>query len=116
MELFNLTRKSKLPRIHSSDILPLAFAGLSVGAVMLSFSMLWLAVSFNRLASQKPPTLVQQVDGRTFTARAADAQYREPEVIRQVVSDWAVMTFTWGKLSGNIESSVHESIKLKSDK
>jgi len=112
MELFNLTRKSKLPRIHSSDILPLAFAGLSVGAVMLSFSMLWLAVSFNRLAGQKPPTLVQQVDGRTFTARAADAQYREPEVIRQVVSDWAVMTFTWGKLPGNTESPTDYGIKV----
>ncbi len=114
MELFNLTRKSKLPRIHSSDILPLAFAGLSVGAVMLSFSMLWLAVSFNRLAGQKPPTLVQQVDGRTFTARAADSQYREPEVIRQVVSDWAVMTFTWGKLPGNTGSPTDDGIKVTS--
>jgi hypothetical protein len=35
MELFNLTRKSKLPRIHSSDILPLAILCRVVGGGIL---------------------------------------------------------------------------------
>jgi hypothetical protein len=53
MELFNLTRKSKLPRIHSSDILPLAFAGLSVGAMMLSLLFLKEATSLSNSFTEK---------------------------------------------------------------
>lgn len=112
MELFKLTRKTKLPQVRSSDILPLAFAGLSIGAFLLSVAFLWLAASFARIANQEPPTLVQQVDGRTLTVRPADYRYRELEVIRQAVSDWAVMTFTWGQLPGETEQLVDEGVKV----
>ena len=112
MELLELNRKVKRPRIHSSDILPLAFAGLSVGVLVFALSLLWLSVSVSRLANQKPPTLVQQVDGRAFSVRPADYRHREPEVIRQVVSTWAVMTFTWGKLPGEGEQSVDEGVQV----
>lgn len=112
MELFKLTRKTKLPQVRSSDILPLAFAGLSVGAFLLAVAFLWLAASFARLANQEPPTLVQQIDGRTLTVRPADRLHREPEVIRQVVSDWAVMTFTWGQLPGETELPADIGVKV----
>ncbi len=116
MQISDLTRKSKLPKLHSSDILPLAFAGLSVGVLILSVAVFWLAISFSRLASQKPPTLVQQVDGRAFTVRPTDYQYREPEVIRRLVSDWAVMTFTWGKLPTEQKQSTDPGVKIAGNK
>jgi hypothetical protein len=101
MQISDLKRKSQRFKLDSTDILPLAFAALAVGVLMLAIATLWLAVSFSRLAGQKPPTLVQQVNGHAFTVRTADYRYREPEVLRRTVSDWAVMTFTWGKAPGS---------------
>ncbi|KAM3099292.1 hypothetical protein ACKFKF_15170 [Phormidesmis sp. 146-12] len=100
MQISDLKRKSQRFKLDSTDILPLAFAGLSIGVFILAIVTAWLAISFSKLANQKPPTLVQQVDGRAFTTRPAKYDYREPEVIRRTVSNWAVMTFTWGKLPG----------------
>ena len=113
MQFSDLTRRGRLPRLDSTDILPLAFAGLSAGVVILTISLLWLAVSFSKLANKPSPTLVQQVDGRAFTVRPADVHYREPEVIRRVVSDWAVMTFTWGSIPGKETETIDEGIKVK---
>ena len=116
MQFSHLLRKQKLPRIDSSDILPLAFAGLSTGILFLSIAFFWLAVSLSKVANQKPPTLVQQVNGKAFTVRPADYTYREPEVIRRVVSDWATMTFTWGTLPGNQAKTTDEGIEVGSGK
>ncbi|WP_121969220.1 hypothetical protein [Leptolyngbya sp. BC1307] len=116
MQFSHLFRKQKLPRIDSSDILPLAFAGLSTGILFLSIAFFWLAVSLSKVANQKPPTLVQQVDGKAFTVRPADYTYREPEVIRRVVSDWATMTFTWGTLPGNQTKTTDEGVEVGSGK
>lgn len=114
MQISNLKQKAKRFKLDSSDILPLAFAGLSVGVVMLSFAVFWLAASFSKLANQKTPTLVQQVDGRSFTVRPAAYNYREPQAIRQLVQDWAVMTFTWGSLPGQQkdDSKSDEGVKV----
>ena len=98
MQLPHLLRKRRLPRLDSSDILPLAVAGLSLGVITLSIAFFWLALSLSKVANKAPPTLVQQVNGKAFTVRPADHNYREPEVIRRVVSDWATLTFTWGSL------------------
>ncbi|MGF1498509.1 MAG: hypothetical protein ACFB8W_17050 [Elainellaceae cyanobacterium] len=99
-------------KLDSSDILPLAFAGLSLGILTLSLGLFWLAYSFSKLANQPVPTLVQQVDGRTFTVRAADRLHREPEVIRRLISDWAVMTFTWGTLPDEQGTTVDDGVKI----
>ncbi|MEM9088679.1 MAG: hypothetical protein AAGC93_08035 [Cyanobacteria bacterium P01_F01_bin.53] len=112
MQLSHLLRKQKLPRVDSSDILPLAFAGLSVGLLTLSVAFFWLAFSLSKVSNQTPPTLVQQVDGKAFTVRPADYLYREPEVIRRVVSDWATMTFTWGSLPGNKAQKADEGVEV----
>lgn len=106
MQIFDLKRNSQRFKLDSTDILPLAFAGLSFGVFILAIVTFWLAVSFSKLSTQKPPTLVQQVDGNAFTARSADYQYREPTVIRRTVSNWAVMTFTWGKLPGQTKPQI----------
>jgi hypothetical protein len=105
MKIFDLKRARSWFRLDSTDILPLAFAGLAVGVLALSAIAGWLALSLAKLANQTTPTLVQQVNGRAFTVRPADHHYREPEVIRRTVSNWAVMTFTWGKLPGQQENT-----------
>ncbi len=105
MKIFDLKRARSWLRVDSTDILPLAFAGLAVGALTLSAIAASLALSLAKLANQTTPTLVQQVNGRAFTVRPADHQYREPEVIRRTVSNWAVLTFTWGKLPGQQEKT-----------
>jgi len=116
MQFSHLLRKRKLPRVDSSDILPLAFAGLSLGVLFLSVAFFWLAFSLSKVANQKPPTLVQQVDGKAFTVRLADHTYREPEVIRRVVSDWATMTFTWGTLPDNPAKTPDEGVEVDGGK
>ena len=116
MQITDLRRKVKPFKLDSSDILPLAFAGLSFGVAVLAMAVFWLAVSFSRLANQATPTLVQQVDGRAFTVRPADSLHREPEVIRRLVSDWAVMTFTWGKLPNDQSPIVDEGIEVVGQK
>jgi hypothetical protein len=116
MQFSHLLRKRKLPKLDSSDILPLAFAGLSVGVLILSVAFFWLSFSLAKVANQKPPTLVQQVNGKAFTVRPADYTYREPEVIRRVVSDWATMTFTWGTLPGNQAKAPDEGVEVGSGK
>lgn len=118
MQFSDLNRKRKLPKLDSSDILPLAFAGLSVAMLAIAIALLWLAFSFSKLAYQKAPTLVQQVDGRAFTVRPSDYLHREPEVIRRLVSDWVVMTFTWGKLPGkeDAEKTVDDGVAVSGSK
>ncbi|MEO0806045.1 MAG: hypothetical protein AAFY33_07045 [Cyanobacteria bacterium J06643_4] len=116
MQFTHLIRKRKLPSVNSSDILPLAFAGLSVGVLVLAVAFFWLAFSLTKVANQNPPTLVQQVDGKAFTVRPADYLHREPEVIRRMVSDWATMTFTWGSLPDNTEKNTDEGMKVAEGK
>ncbi|MEL6491576.1 MAG: hypothetical protein AAFV85_11100 [Cyanobacteria bacterium J06634_6] len=116
MQLSHLLRKRKLPSVDSSDILPIAFAGLSISILTLSIAFFWLAFSLAKVSNQKPPTLVQQIDGKAFTVRPADYLYREPEVIRRVVSDWATMTFTWGTLPGNQVKEPDEGIEVAGGK
>jgi len=115
MQISDLKRKSQRFKLDSTDILPIAFAGLSLGVFILAIVTFWLAVSFSKLSNQKPPTLVQQVDGHAFTARSADYQYREPEVIRRTVSNWAVMTFTWGKLPGQNKTQIDAGKEVAAD-
>jgi hypothetical protein len=105
MKIFDLKHPKSWFRVDSTDILPLAFAGLAIGSLALSAIAGSFALSLSKLANQTTPTLVQQVNGRAFTVRPADHDYREPEVIRRTVSNWAVLTFTWGKLPGQREKT-----------
>ena len=108
MQISDLKRKRQRFQLNASDILPIAIAGLAIGVIILSGTTVWLAVSFSKLANQKPPTLVQQIDGKAFTARPASHLYREPEVLRRAIADWAVMTFTWGKPPGSNKAPIDQ--------
>ncbi|PSB23138.1 hypothetical protein C7B61_11355 [filamentous cyanobacterium CCP1] len=112
----DLKRKSQRLKLDSSDILPLAFLGLSIGLVFLTIAFIWLALSVSKLANQPPPTLVQQVNGRAYTVRAEDYSHREPEVIRKTVSDWAVMTFSWGNLHGKQQTAIDPGVQVEGRK
>lgn len=112
----DLKRKSQRFKLDSSDILPLAFVGLSMGVMFLTVAFIWLAMGVSKLANQPPPTLVQQVDGRAYSVRAEDYNHREPEVIRKTVSDWAIMTFTWGNLPGKQNRAIDPGIQVKGRK
>jgi hypothetical protein len=98
-KISKLKPKQARLKIDSSDVLPLAFLGLSIASVCSAIAILWLAVSFSKLVNKPSPTLVQQVNGKAFVVRPEDHNYREPELIRKTVTDWAVMTFSWGTVS-----------------
>jgi hypothetical protein len=108
MQKINKLKQSRL-RMDSSDILPLAFLGLSIASVCSAIAIIWLAVSFSKLVNKPSPTLVQQVDGKAFVVRPEEYYYREPELIRKTVSDWAVMTFSWGTVSDSKPSKQKDS-------
>lgn len=112
----DLKRKSQRFKLDSSDILPLAFVGLSTGVMFLTVAFIWLAMGVSKLANQPPPTLVQQVNGRAYRVRTEDYFHREPEVIRKAVSDWAVMTFSWGNLPGKQSGEIDPGVQVKGRK
>jgi hypothetical protein len=97
-KISKLKLKSSRFKFNSSDILPLAFLGLSITSVGLVIVLINLTFSFSKLANKPPATLVQQVDGRAYTARPEGHLYREPELIRKTVSNWAIVSFSWGTL------------------
>ncbi len=111
MKIFDLKHARSWFRMDSTDILPLAFAGLTIATLALAAIAASFAVSLSKLANQTTPTLVQQVNGRAFTVRPADHHYREPEVIRRTIANWAVLTFTWGKLPGQQEQTTLDAGK-----
>lgn len=112
----DLKRKSQRFKLDSSDILPLAFVGLSVGIVFLTVAFIWLALVVSKLANQQPPTLVQQVDGRAYRVRTENYDHREAEVIRKTVSDWAMISFSWGNLPGKQQTAIDPGVAVKGRK
>lgn len=81
-------------------ILQLAILGFS--SVTLLFVM-FLTVRVNRIVNRQP-TFVQLTNGESVYASERERNYRRPEVIRQVVSDWTLLSFNWdGTLPGSDE-------------
>lgn len=95
MQISQLRQRLKRSPLDESDILPLAFVGLAIGEVILAFGLVWIGHSLSQISNKAAPTLVQKVDGQAFAVRAADRDYREPEVIRQLVHEWTTFTYTW---------------------
>jgi hypothetical protein len=99
MQISELRKRLKRLPMDESDILPLAFVGLVFGEIILAIGLLWVGHSVAEIAKKPAPTLVQRVDGQAFAVRDADRNYREPEVIRQLIHEWVAFTYTWsGKL------------------
>lgn len=102
MQISQLRQRLKRSSIDESDILPLAFVGLAVGEVILALGLVWVGHSVSQLSNKPAPTLVQKVDGQAFAVRSTDHDYREPEVIRQLIHEWVTFTYSW---SGKLPSS-----------
>ena len=119
MQISELRRQLKRLPVDESDILPIAFVGLVFGEVILAIGLVWVGHSVAQIANKPAPTLVQRVDGQAFAVRAADREYREPEVIRQLIHEWVSFTYTWsGKLpSANVkekgQSLADEGMQIK---
>lgn len=119
MHISELRKRLKRSSFDSSDILPLAFAGLAIGEAILAAGLIWVGHSLSQLSNKPAPTLVQKTDGQAFAVRTADTNYREPQVIRQLVTEWATFTYTWsGKMTTSIAGQAQsatkdEGIKIK---
>jgi len=92
---------SLLPK--TEYILPLCFlslTGITLGNFLLLF---FLSFRVNQLAKQKV-TFVQLSNGNSVAAIQQDGLYRQPEIIKNVVRNWATLTFNWdGKIFGTNE-------------
>lgn len=111
MQISQLRQRLKRSPIDESDILPLAFVGLAVGEVILALGLVWVGHSVSQMANKPAPTLVQKLDGQAFAVRSTDHNYREPEVIRQLVHEWATFTYSW---SGKLPTSAAKNSKADS--
>lgn len=91
MQFPNFKRIKRI-KLDSSDVLPIAVAALAAGYFVNCLMIAGLARSYSRLANDGV-TLVQQPDGNAFAARPRPRNYREPEVVRQTVKDWLILTY-----------------------
>lgn len=103
--MFKSLQRVKRPSIllDSKDILPLCFIGLTVFSLLSFFFVLFLSFRVNQLAARKT-TFVQLVNGHALVMSEQDYLYRQPEVIKNTVRQWAELTFNWdGVIPGTKE-------------
>ncbi len=96
------TKQTKI-LLESKDILPLCFVGLTAFTVLSFLFLLFLGFKVNQLAERKT-TFVQLVNGQTLIVTEQDYLYRNPEVVKNTVRQWANLTFNWdGVIPGTKE-------------
>ena len=85
---------------ESKNFLALLQLGiLGLQALMFVFILL-IAGRQNQLANRRP-TMAQLVNGDTVYISEKDRNWRYPQVVRKLVSDWTMLTFNWeGKIAG----------------
>ncbi|MBD2426983.1 hypothetical protein [Phormidium sp. FACHB-1136] len=97
-----LSRQRLLDGNNKSLLALLQLAILGFSSVTLVF-ILFLTVRVNRIVNRQP-TFVQLTNGDTVYISERERNYRRPEVIRQVVNDWTMLSFNWdGTLPGTDE-------------
>jgi hypothetical protein len=88
-------------RFHSTAFLPIYYLiviGLLGFVVLLQLFMSFQVMAFN---SRPAPSLVQMVDGKVIKTSSVAADFRTPEVINNVVQNWATLTLSWSGLLPN---------------
>ncbi len=60
--------------------------------LLMLLGLLFLAARQNALANRQP-TMAQLVNSETVYLSEQDRNFRYPQVIRKVVSDWTTLTF-----------------------
>lgn len=97
-----LSRQRLLDGNNKSLLAILQLAILGFSSMTLLFVM-FLTVRVNRIVNRQP-TFVQLTNGETVYISERERNYRRPEVIRQVVNDWTILSFNWdGTLPGSDE-------------
>lgn len=97
-----LSRQRLLDGNNKSLLAILQLAILGFSSMTLLFVM-FLMVRVNRIVNRQP-TFVQLTNGETVYISERERNYRRPEVIRQVVNDWTMLSFNWdGTLPGSDE-------------
>jgi hypothetical protein len=81
----------------SEYILPSCFVGLTVLAAINLVLLLFVTYRLNHLVERKN-TFVQLVNGEAIAVSEKEALYRHPQVIQNVVRQWASLTFDWNGL------------------
>ena len=103
--MFKSLQRVKRPSLllDSKDILPLCFIGLTIFSLCSFLFILFLSFRVNQLAARKT-TFVQLVNGHALVMSEQDYLYRQPEVIKNTVRQWADLTFNWdGVIPGTKE-------------
>lgn len=101
--LNNLKKRPKefsiLP--DSRDLLPACFFLLTGLFFLMAFFLGFIAFRLNAIADRKT-TFVQLINGQTATVTEEQYLYRHPEVVKNVVREWANLTFNW---DGTVEGT-----------
>lgn len=95
-------RRSQTPLLttDSKNLLAVVQLGILVLQVCIFLLVAFVATRQNALANRKP-TMAQLINGDTIYVSEKDRDWRYPEVIRKVVSDWMTLTFNWdGTIAG----------------
>lgn len=102
------SKKLKKPLVDKGEkesLLPVSLMVLASSTVVLAIAFCWIAFQVNRIASQKPPTLVQSSLGESFVAVAKDYQYRDPKLLQKTAEEWLMLTFSWGEPASDVPGS-----------
>lgn len=93
LKSFKQVRQTKLLP-DSRDILPLCFVGLTAFSLLSFLFMLFLSFRVSQLAARKT-TFVQLVNGKSLIVSEQDYLYRNSEIVKNTVREWANLTFNW---------------------
>lgn len=95
---------------ESKNLLPMCFVALSLFVGLQTLLVLFLSVKVNDLATRKT-TFVQLVDGRAVAIREAAGTYRTPDLVKNVVRQWTILTWTWdSKLPGTSKPDAGQKV------
>lgn len=98
----------KKSRFHSSIVLQLFVLLTFTIQVLLMLMMFFQGSQLNQLANTAAKTMVQMVDGQVVEVSPAQADYRSPMVIKNLVNQWALLTYSW---SGKLPTTNAQEIK-----
>lgn len=95
---------------ESKNLLPMCFVGLSLFVGLQTLLVLFLSVKVNDLTTRKT-TFVQLVDGRAVAIREEAGTYRTPDLVKNVVRQWTILTWTWdSKLPGTSKPDAGQKV------
>lgn len=88
--------KRLLPSINRKSYIPIAFLVLAGSQVLLLLGFFMNTMRLTKLANQRPPTLVQMVDGQSVVGQAYRYDYRDPKLLQNTAQQWVALTYSWG--------------------